>query len=272
MTRIESGPARTDALYHLGTLLFFIGFGTWFLYDWKIGYPESNRARAIEQLHHFIEDKSLQDADKAATLYDGLGDSPTEEQFNRLLEQFAKSGAPLDTSAIREKFGEPSLTREMDDGRKLEFWLSKTGGLKAELKDGRLQPILANKNWRKWYKSHDEVEAQKWFGLVPFVLALYFVYKLVKALTLRASLDDNEFVYGGARIPVSQIESIRDYNPKGWIDVWYLNASNDRRKVRLDNQKIEKFNELVEALCALKGVPNPIAAHQAQREADGPTA
>jgi hypothetical protein len=246
-------------MYQLAFFVAAVAFGGWFLYDWKIGYPEKNRTEAITKLPAFAEDPSL----KAEELYDKLDEKPNSSDFAKLEKSLAATdGTSKDLAQIEAIVGKPDLERR-DADRRLFFYLSKTGGLKVEERNGVVQPITPAKSWKTWNKSHEEVENQKWWGLIPIVLSLLFLRKFLQAITLRARLEENEMVYGGTVIPYSQIESIQDYNPKGWVDVYYRDAANRRKKLRIDNQKIEKFEPLVDELCRIKGVPNPIAAARA---------
>lgn len=265
MSRLESGPARTEAMYQLVFFLACVAFGSWFLYDWRIGYPAKNRAEAITKLPAFVEDPKLE----SAPLYDKLDDKPNEADFAKLGKALdATAGTPQSIEQVRSFAGEPELVRE-EGGRRVEYYLSKTSGLKVEVRDGRVQPIAAAKSWKTWNKSYEETENQKWWGLVPLVLSLMFLRKFLQSVTLRARLDEREMTYGGVTIPYDRIESIQDYSPKGWVDVYYRDPADRRKKLRIDNQKVQKFEEIVDELCRIKGVPNPILEHRAAQAAEG---
>lgn len=259
MTRVESGPALTEAMYQLVFFVATLALGLWFIYDWKVGYPAKNRVEALTKLPAFVEDPNL----NAEPLYDKLDEKPTQADFEKLAKTLAAAdGLPRDLAQIEEIVGPPDFERQEPD-RRLVYYLSKTGGLKVELRNGVVQPITAAKSWKTWNKSHEEVENQKWWGLAPIVLSLVFLRKFLQAITLRVRLEENEMVYGGQVIPYSRIESIQDYNPKGWVDVYYRDAADRRKKLRIDNQKVAKFDQVIEELCRIKGVPNPITAARA---------
>lgn len=260
MTRLESGPARTDALWQIGIFLAFFAFGLYFLYDWKIGWPKANREHAIADLPKFVQDLKLD----AAGTYGKLGDRPTQDDFDKLCK--ATAGSPPSIDAVHAALGQPTLTREVTS-QQFEYFLSRTGGAKIEIKDGRVQPFAPGSNWQTWYKSHEQVNNQVYWSLLPFAASLFFLKKLVTAVSLKATLDDKEMVYGGRRVAYDRIESIQDYNPKGWIDVHYRDDANARRKLRIDNEKIARFDEIVARLCAAKNVPNPVEELRRQRQA-----
>jgi hypothetical protein len=75
--------------------------------------------------------------------------------------------------------------------------------------------------------------------------------------------------YGGRLIPWDSMTALRDYSPKGWVDLYHT-AQGRERKLRLDNQRVRRFDEIVEAICARKGFADPVRAYAAAqaREAE----
>ena len=72
--------------------------------------------------------------------------------------------------------------------------------------------------------------------------------------------------YGNERIAFADMVSLRDYNRKGWVDLYYRAGSQEKR-LRIDNQKIAKFDEIIELICRKCGFENPVKAYHEAREA-----
>jgi hypothetical protein len=119
--------------------------------------------------------------------------------------------------------------------------------------------------WRPWYKSKAEIEQQFYWAILPALPALYFLWRLYKSLTLRAVVDDQGLTYGGVQIPFDKMFALRNYSPKGWIDLYYKDEEDQERKLRLDNEKILKFDEIVAAICQAKGFPNEVIAYRERK-------
>ncbi len=236
---VESGPARTDPIWQLARSAVFVGFALYFLYDGLYGYPAKNRARAIETLN------SAPFRGKIA--FETLGGVPDEADYNRLrkLQVTTREG-------LYQALGQPTFT----DGA-TNYFVSRYGFIRAAA-SGEL-------TWQKWDKTKGEITGQFGWALVPAVLALPFLWKLYKATTLRVSVDGQALTYAGRRIPLADIVSLRGYSPKGWIDLYYR-AGEKEIKLRLDNEKIARFDEVVEALCQAKGFHNEVKAY-AERKA-----
>jgi hypothetical protein len=241
--RLESGPARTDMLWVLGYTLLCLGMGGWFLYDWKIGYPAKNRAeatRVLTQQMNQLEPRQTPPAE--------LPSRPRKSDF----DAFTKSDKRA-AEEVNHFLGAPMFERS-ESGVTTRYYVSEFGMAAIPFRSGLAE--LSDKSWRNWYKSDDEIEVQKCLGAGCILLGLYFVYRVYRAATLHVTLDESEMVYGGQRIPTSAMKRLVDYSPKGWVDLYY-DAGAGERKLRLDNQKVEKFDEIIETLCAIKGFPDP---------------
>jgi hypothetical protein len=146
--------------------------------------------------------------------------------------------------------------------------MSQYGYAKISVKDGRAN--LSPLDWTTWYKDKSEVQAQFYWAIIPALPGLYFLWRLIKAVTLRVTIDDEGMVYGGKQIPFDAMVSLRDYSPKGWIDLYYKQGEGEK-KLRLDNEKVKLFDEVVAALCTAKGFRNEVqeyAEKKAREEAE----
>lgn len=240
---LESGPARGDRIYFTILTVLCVGMFAYFIYDWQIGYPESNRKEAREKL------AALLAVDKE-TVTIPEPERPLKPDFVALKEQ----EGTVTPEQVRAAFGEPILTAEQD-GVSYEYYASDYGMATVPLRSGRVQQ--AGMAWLTWYKTKEEVEGQLWWSFIPAAFGLYAIRRLIMATTLRIVVDDNGMTYAGRKIPFDAMQDLRDYNSKGWVDLYY-DAGGRRQKLRLDNQKIAKFNEVVVAICEKKGFENPL--------------
>ena len=110
-----------------------------------------------------------------------------------------------------------------------------------------------------WNKSKDEIQLQLYCALVAFAFGLYMLTRVYKAATLRVVIDDDGMTYGKRRIAFADMVRLCDYSRKGWVDLYYRFGSQER-KLRIDNQKVRKFNEIIDTLCEAQGFEDPRAA------------
>ena len=250
MILLESGPAKTDRYYWLIVGLAFLGFAGLFVKDGAYGYRDKNRKTAEKELLRW-SDPPFQ-----------LGETLTLETFENL-----KTRVPIQRRELYDLLGQP-LPRKKDSTGPLdaERFASVYGMAVIPIEaDGKVSG--RGMQWIKWFKTKEEIKQQYYWALIPIVLAIYLFIRAYKAAKLRAVIDDEGMTYGGLRIRFSDMLSLRDYNRRGWVDLYYKAAGEDR-KLRIDNQKIAKFNEIAELLCEKKGFENPIkAAQQAEQSA-----
>lgn len=255
-TRLESGPARTDALWHLARAVLFVGFGLYCIYDGTTGYPNRNRAEAL---------KRLQDPNtfNGQVRWEQLGDVPDLADWERVVKS-----APKTRADVLQRLGlEPTITIAGDD-----YFISRTGYVRLSGKSDRVS--VSTRDWVSWYKTRGEIRTQFVMAAICAVPGLYFIVRLIRAVTLRVVIDEDGMTYAGRRIPFADMISLRDYNKKGWIDLYYR-ADGKETRLRLDNEKVARFDEIVEAICQAKGFRNEVKIfheEQARRAADAAAA
>jgi hypothetical protein len=251
--RVESGPAKTDRNWQFVRFILFAGLALWFCYDGAVRWPKKNREAAENALQVRPWEGKLR--------YDDLPGRPRSlGDFQTLI-----TSAQASRSGLHAALGRP----QVGEGTSEEYFVSKYGYARATYSGEK--PSL--ETWKNWEGGHtgDEIQAQFYWALLPLPFALYFLWKLYRAATLRVTVDDEGLLYAGRRIPFAEMNSLRDYSPKGWIDLYY-GANGRERKLRLDNEKIALFDEVVAAICQAKGFRNEVKAHQdAERreEAEG---
>jgi hypothetical protein len=249
---LESGPAKMDRYYWLGVTLLCFGLGAWFVYDGAAGYKNKNRAEARKYLPGILEGR-----DVGAVAFP---ESPSEGEFNAL-----KARAPRTLDEVRQAFGQPAHTRTVGPGEVVEYFVSVYGAAVVPARNGQVE--ASKLEWRRWYKNEEEIRNQYFFALIPFAVGAYSAVRFFRAASLRVRVDEAGLTYAGRFIPFAAMKSLRDYSPKGWVDLYY-EAGGEERKLRLDNQKVDKFDELVDAICTAKGYENPVRAYQAAKSAE----
>lgn len=245
MILLESGPARVDRTYWFVVTLVCIGFAGWFLWDGGAGYYNKNRKRAEQELPRFTT-LSAQE----------LGRSPTPEDFD-LLKQLSQPTR----EQVHERLGRPLPPRDVAATKNNVEHFASLYGLATVRYDPDGRAIAGEMRWDNWAKSKDEIQQQFWWALIPGLMATWAIFKAYKAQTLRAVIDEQGLTYGGLRIPFAAMVSLRDYNRKGWVDLYYQ-ADDREKRLRIDNQKIAKFNEIAEVICQKTGFTNPISTER----------
>lgn len=233
--RSPFGEIRYWALFGLAAL----ALAGWFYYDGRWGYMKTNLSNARQYFGGREE------------IVAGLGDSPEEPDFRRLVES-----KPILARDVREVLGQEPTTRETREGGLLvESYASRYGVITVVSREERILPDGVK--WTGWRYGRSEIQNQFYWALVPLFGALYPIWRLYQALTLRVTLDDSRLVFRNEVIPLDDVIELRDYNPKGWVDLYY-HRDGQPRKLRLDNLKVSRFEELVATICEARGLANPL--------------
>ncbi len=243
--RLESGPARTDTLWNAGVLIACVALAGWFFYDWRVGYPKANREIAQRRLAELLG--------RADRVPDPLPDKPTKDDFVRLQKRKVS-----DLREVRRLLGEP-LTTKRDAGRQIDYYASAYGlGMVPHVGN---RVFIEEIRWDKWEHTYAEIQQQYWCALIALLFGAYFAWRTFRSATLRVVLDDDGIVYAGKRIQWDAVERLDNYSPKGWVDLFYqLNGR--EHKIRLDNQKVARFDEIIDAICERKGFADPRAVEE----------
>lgn len=244
---LESGPAKADRNWHIARALLFLGFAGYFLYDGAIGYPADNHSAALQKLQTTPF--------KDNVTWDQLGDAPTQLMFEN-----AKQRQLVALADLENLLGKPAF---MADGR--AYFASRYGFGSVPVVG---QAVVAeDMSWTPWAHTQADIRGQFYWALIPVLPGLYFLWRIFKALTLRVALDDAGITYGRQRIAWEDVTALRDYNRKGWIDLYYK-ANDDEKKLRIDHEKVAKFGEIIDAVCERMGFENEYRAYQNAVAAD----
>lgn len=257
MARLESGPARFERFYFLAIALALLGWAGWAVYDGATGWVNTNRSKARAKLLSLVDENLKSDVRTRAS----FGPQPTEKLFLQV-----QALNPRTFEEVRAKFGQPYFDRPSTDGR-TAYFVSDYGMVSVPY--GGINFDGRRMTWETWYKNEDEIFQQFYWAAGVAVLALYPLFRFYQAATLRVSVDDTALHYGSLSIPIGDIRSIRDYNKKGWVDIYYA-AGGQERKLRLDNQKVARFDEIVDLLCRERGFKNPVRGED-QDDDDSPS-
>lgn len=253
---IVSGPAKAEPLWQLVRTVLFLGFAGWFVLDGAVLWPNKVVSEARKELQK-------PEPWQGKLNYDDLPATPTNAEFERL----RGSGATT-ADQVAQLLGPPTFERPDGRTRVLRYYVSKWGYAVISFDNGR--PDLAGAAWKDWYKTPSDIQGQFYWALIPALPGLYFLWLLIKAVTLKVVLDDEGLIYAGKRIPFDAMTGLRGYSPKGLIDLTYTEGGVEKR-LRFDNEKFALFDEIVAAICEKKGFINEIEAYradQARRHAD----
>jgi hypothetical protein len=238
--RSPAGEIRYWAAFGLAAL----ALAGWFFYDARWGYMKTNLNDARK--HFGGRDEIVA----------RLVDSPQESDFRKLTDPGPASPRPVLASKVRERLGmEPVLRETRESGLLVESYASRYGVITVVSREDRIQP--EGLKWTGWKHNRSEIQNQYYWALVPLIASLYPFWRLYQALTLRVTLDDSRLVFRGEVIPLADVTDLRDYSPKGWVDLHY-NRDGQPRKLRLDNLKVSRFDDLVTAICEARGLANPL--------------
>ena len=244
MVRLESGPARTDSLWNLAFTVLCLGLAGWFFYDARIGYIAKNREEARRQLNSFYDNGKTLPAEWGENPGDPNAEAAALRAFN-----------PSKISEIEQRLGPAKLVKSAAPGESIYFFISDYGKVEVPVLNGAV--TVSGIKGSSWGHTREQTAAQYYWGALPLLGLLYVLPKLIRSMTLRANIDDEGMTYGGRRIPFSDMTGLHDYSSKGWVDLHYRSSGRDQ-KLRIDNQKIAKFDEIVGLIASVKGFPNPL--------------
>lgn len=253
---IVSGPAKAEPLWQLVRTVLFLGFAGWFVLDGAVLWPNKVVSEAKKELQK-------PDPWQGKVTYESLPPAPSNVEFERL-----KVSGATTADQVAQHLGQPTFERPDGRTRALRYYVSKWGYAVVSFDSGR--PELAGAAWKDWFKTPSDIQGQFYWALIPALPGLYFLWLLIKAVTLKVVLDDEGLNYAGKRIPYDAITGLRGYSPKGLIDLFY-NEGGVEKKIRFDNEKFALFDEIVAAISERKGFINEIEAYkadQARRHAD----
>lgn len=236
--KIECGaPAASKRTWIVGIVI-CLGLCGWFFWDYRVGYPNKNREEARK---HFA----------------GLGvpDPKLSETLDEATYGRFRASSTTTPQTISQELGAPIYSTDEGGGITAQQYASIYGLMTVRTRVGAVTDL----KWQPWGRKKSDIEGQLYFALGCLGLALYPAFRLFKTMTLRVLLDDDGLTYDGRRIAFDDMRGLKDYDARGWVDLVYV-AGGSESKLRLDNQRVDRFDEIVTAIAEKRGYPNPLGA------------
>lgn len=208
-------------------LVMFGGFGAYFLYDWKIGYPKKNymiaHYQAFDDAGHLrSKDAELADQEKWASYVD-----------SRVLPfQDEPAMYPSETD-FNEKW--PPILKEIGERNSSELW-------KEYSKEKGWPQVVDPQEDRK---SLRKINEQLGAAAACLVLCLVTLFFLVRTKGRVMKVDDQGYYPpGGGLIPFSDLETLdkRKWESKGLATLTYRKDGTEK-KTKIDGMVYGQFKE-----------------------------
>jgi len=210
-------------------LAMFGGFAFYFLYDWKIGYPEKNYTIA-----HY-----------RAFVAAGKAEKDDPEAWKNW-ESYVKSQTiPFD----KDRSIYPEGT---DFEEKWPDILADKEAMKEESDEGLWKIYSGEKGWPQNIDLDEDpkpaykIKEQLYASIVCFCLAAVAIFFLIrtKGRNMRVN-DEAYFAPGGARIAFSDMIEIdkRKWETKGLATIKYKDSSGEEQKAKVDGMVYGQFKE-----------------------------
>ena len=207
-------------------LVIFGGFGAYFLYDWKIGYPQKNYVVANY--------KAFNEAGEAWTVDENRA-SP--EAWNAFVD---KQTIPFDEDSVypantnfEEKW--PEVLKQMDNHKSDDLWADYSG------EKGWPQKVNVDED----PKTAGQIREQLYAAAVCFLLTAVTLFFLIRTKGRFMKADDQGYYPpGGDLIPFSAMKTLdkRKWETKGLATLTY-EADGVEKKAKIDGMVYGQFKE-----------------------------
>ncbi len=243
---IESGPTGERKVRSLLLFLMVFSFALWFAYDGWIGYPAENIKENVEQLP-----LEYRETAKNPRIYDTVHEGNTPA-VRKLIKQHFKD-FPTARAKLEEFYGGPP-SFEIKDAI-YYFGPSYHIIFRFDAVD-KDEWIVA----RKTEKTATSILWQKGLAIGLLAYSAYLFLFVMRVRKTRLVLDQDGLSFRGVG-PITW-ESMRSldisrFSRKGFVDLMYDDNGAERR-LRLDEYHLEKFDDIIDELCAKKGFENPL--------------
>lgn len=203
-------------------VVMFGGFGAYFLYDWKIGYPEKNYVIANYQ--------AFGDAGNA---WADHREDWTEYVSKQIIPFGEERGIyPADTN-FSEKW--PAILATMERGNDEALWKQYSS------EKGWDQQINIEEDRKPIYKIREQLYA----AAVCFLLTAVALFFLIRTKTRTMKADDQAYhPPGGSAIPYGKMVRLdkRKWESKGLATLTYLDGETEK-KAKIDGMVYGQFKE-----------------------------
>lgn len=247
---IESGPTGERKVRSLLLFLMVLAFGLWFAYDGWVGYPAQNVAEHLDQLP-----KEHREAAKSARIYNAVIEANLAAA-KQIFNQYSKSPEKLRAELERLFGGPPSV-----ETKEAFFYFGPTYRVTVPVDSRRNAEGLVG---RAAQKSATDIQWQKGLavGLILYsVYLLFFVLRVRKTWLVLSSEGLSYRGVGPIGWDAMSALDISNFARKGYVDLLY-DDQGTQRKMRLDEYHLEKFDDVIDELCAKKGFENPLPVEE----------
>lgn len=249
---IESGCTRDRRVRVSIFFLMCAVFSAYFAYDGYIGYPNVNlkwARSALASIKGMPEARDLQSNPKV--LLQELKKLETDVKLEKVTVE-----------SLTALFGPPTFQGEQDCcyiGPASYGWFKLAGN-----KVIKIEAIAMNNE-----KSESDIAGQKIFAVLTGVVAVAVLIHLVRIHRARWLLNDAGLTASGRLVPWDAMESFatEDYQRKGWLDLVY-HQDGRTCKVRLDSFHIDRFSDIILAICDRKGFASPLKPVEEEHHSD----
>jgi len=240
---IESGTTKDRRNRIVIFVVMCLVFAGWFAHDGFNKYPAKNIKWARQSLQ------------RVGTLPDPKDLTANPKAIIKNLEQI-KSGMSL--AEVKTLLGEPTFQEGKDY---CYIGLASYGWFKIAA-DNVITVEDVKENTEP---SESDIRNQKYFALVAALTALVSLGYLIRIMRVRYVLDDAGLAIRGKKIAYEDMIGLAtgDYERKGWLDL-KCRVGSAESFVRLDSYLIDRFDEIVNAICEKKGFQSPIKSPEAE--------
>ena len=165
--------------------------------------------------------------------------------------EYVKQGTPEAT--VRSLLGDPdqALTRD----HHTLWYVGPAAYAEYQLTGGKVSKVDVQENE---HRSEGDIFLQKAIAACVAVIAIYALFKFWSALRTRIVVDETGMIHNGRRIPWDSVLRLKtdQYKDKAWVDLEYSEGGSSRL-LRLDSLVIQRFNEIMHAICDRKGFTMP---------------
>lgn len=230
---IESGTTSDRRNRIVIFMVVCFAFAAWFARDGYVAYPAENLEWAQQQLPQIPE---------------GLEVNP-----KAVLANLQRVEVGTGVAEMEGLLGKPVLIHEQ------KHWYIGPAAYGCFLVLGdKVRQVEVRESGEH---SESSLRTQKVFFMGMSVLGLVALGHLIRVTKLRVVLDDAGLKIRGRTIRWEEMESLDsgDYARKGWVDL-VVRTGAASEPIRIDSYLIERFDDIVQAICERKGFTAPFTS------------
>ena len=237
--RIETGASSDRRNRVVIGLVLCVAFAAWFAYDGFKGYP----ARNVEWARQYMPAEG-KDADF------WVNPHATVENIEAVRDQIAAAadtGEPLQVEELTEQLGEPAF----QDVR-FAYYVGPAAFASFEIVDDRV--VRADRFEVGARHSESDIRNQRILALVLALLSVVIFVHFIRVRGTTVVVDEDGLTIGGRMIGWDAMESLdsSQLKEKGWVTL-ICRGPEGEEAVRLDSYAIERFDDVLAAICQKKG-------------------